>query len=656
MNLHRRCLLALIAATCAVTAWGVTPYIGYVYPAGGQQGTTVRVYIGGQHINGVRDIVFTGTGVSAKFIEHEGAGGPLNAAQRDLLKQRLQELAAKFRPASANPKGTTAPATPASTTTPPATPTTTPATPATPPATPTTPPATTPATSPAPLPKVTVTLPDLPDLRNLDQLGPKELRKIADKYLNRQKRTKPPIAEKVTLEITITPDAAPGDREIRLRTPNGLTNPMIFQVGAVPELREKDREDEEAVDPPPASAPVVLNGVVMPGEVDRFTLKLRGGEKLAVTAQARHLIPYMADAVPGWFQAVIALYDASGKELAFADDNNFDPDPSFACQVPADGDYQLIIRDALYRGREDFVYRVSLSEQQPGESPSSIVSPGKATPDGMAADANPALPFIDGQLPLCEEIEPDNTVKNAQKVAVPQLIKGRIAQAGDVDLYQFTGKAGDMVVAEVYARRLGSPMDSLLRLMDATGKVLAWNDDFADGEIGLITHQADSYLSAKLPADGVYFVQVSDAQRHGGDAYNYYLRLAPPQADFALRLTPSSVNVSAGGSTTITVYAFRKDGWDGDIMVSLKDAPDGFGLKNARIPAGKDHADITLTAPQRRLDQPVTLHLEGHAFIDGKMLTRPIVPCERKMQAFAYYHLVPMQQLLVMVTRRGGGN
>ncbi len=48
-------------------------------------------------------------------------------------------------------------------------------------------------------------------------------------------------------------------------------------------------------------------------------------------------------------------------------------------------------------------------------------------------------------------------------------------------------------------------------------------------------------------------------------AYNYYLRIGPPQADFVLRMTPSSLNVPAGGTGAFTVYAFRKDGWDGDI-------------------------------------------------------------------------------------------
>ena len=480
----------------------------------------------------------------------------------------------------------------------------------------------------------------------------KQLRQVADKFLNRQKQTKPPIAEDVTLAVTIAPDAAPGDREIRLLTANGLSDPLIFQVGQLPEVREKDRNDVAALPPPPAEAPVVLNGQIMPGEVDRFPLKLHGGDKLVFSAQARHLIPYLADAVPGWCQAVLALYDANGHELAFADDNSFEPDPSFCYQVPQDGDYTLAIRDALYRGREDFVYRVTISAQTPDYTPYPFASPGRVSADGVPDDVNPCLPFVDSQLPQCEGSGVNLTVKTAQQITLPQLIKGRIAHPGETDKYKFTGKAGDTVVAEVYARRLGSPMDSLLRVSDAAGNILAWNDDFEHGEMGLITHQADSYLSLKLPANGVYYVQVSDAQRHGGDAYNYYLRVSPPQADFVLRLTPSSVNIPAGGSASLTVYAFRKDGWDGDIDLTLTDAPAGFALKTARIPAGKDQATITLTGPRKKLDHPLVLHLEGHAVIAGKTVTRPAVPADRKMQAFAYYHLVPAQGLVVMVTRR----
>ena len=37
-------------------------------------------------------------------------------------------------------------------------------------------------------------------------------------------------------------------------------------------------------------------------------------------------------------------------------------DPAFLFEVPKDGDYIMAITDAIYRGREDFVYRVSIGE------------------------------------------------------------------------------------------------------------------------------------------------------------------------------------------------------------------------------------------------------------------------------------------------------
>ena len=88
-----------------------------------------------------------------------------------------------------------------------------------------------------------MTLPDLPELKNLDQQTNTQLRHVADKYLNRAKRPKPPIAERVTLQVTVDPDAAPGDRELRLRSTTGLTNPLLFQVGQFPEIREPDIDE-----------------------------------------------------------------------------------------------------------------------------------------------------------------------------------------------------------------------------------------------------------------------------------------------------------------------------------------------------------------------------------------------------------------------------
>ncbi|MCX6955008.1 MAG: hypothetical protein NTV51_22860 [Verrucomicrobia bacterium] len=220
-------------------------------------------------------------------------------------------------------------------------------------------------------------------------------------------------------------------------------------------------------------------------------------------------------------------------------------------------------------------------------------------------------------------------------------------------MYRFAAKADDEIVAEVFARRLGTPLDSVLKLTDATGRQLAFNDDNEDKGTGLLTHHADSRLTCKLPADGTYFLTLADTQHQGGPDYSYRLHLGAPRPDFELRVVPSSVNLRAGGSTAVTVYALRHDGFTGEIVLQLRDAPWGFGLSGARIPANQDKVQLTVTAPFAANDEVLDLSVAGMAMIDGKAVAHAAVPAEDMMQAFLYKHLVASKQLLVNVAGRG---
>ncbi len=231
---------------------------------------------------------------------------------------------------------------------------------------------------------------------------------------------------------------------------------------------------------------------------------------------------------------------------------------------------------------------------------------------------------------------------------------GGSTRSGDWDIFSFNAHARDQIVAEVYARRLDSPLDSVLKLTDANGKQLAYNDDHEDKGAGLYTHFADSYLTATLPADGTYYLHIGDAQQPGGPEYAYRLRLSPPRPDFDLRIVPSAINVAAGGTARLTVYALRKDGFSGEIVLALKDAPKGYALKGDRVPAGQDKVEVTLTVPPTPPAEPLNLIVEGRATAGGQQLVRQAVPAEDMMQAFAYRHLVTMKDLKVAVIKRGG--
>ena len=65
------------------------PYIGFAYPAGGQQGTTFQVKLGGQAMDDITGVIVSGSGVSARLVEYQRK---LNPQDMQLLSQQLADL------------------------------------------------------------------------------------------------------------------------------------------------------------------------------------------------------------------------------------------------------------------------------------------------------------------------------------------------------------------------------------------------------------------------------------------------------------------------------------------------------------------------------------------------------------------------------------
>jgi hypothetical protein len=262
-------------------------------------------------------------------------------------------------------------------------------------------------------------------------------------------------------------------------------------------------------------------------------------------------------------------------------------------------------------------------------------------------------------LPECFAEKPSQGKAHAQQVTLPIIVNGRIEKPDATHVFRFDGKAGQQIVAEVMARRLNSPLDSVLRLTDATGNQIAFNDDNTDKGFGLTTHHADSYLTATLPKDSVYLLYLTDTQHKGGPDYGYRLRISAPRPDFALRVVPSSLSARPGDSVSATVYALRKDGFSEPVSIQLKDAPPGFKIGATVVPANTNQVKIAFTAPLAPQKDPVSVAFEGRATVNGREVVRPAVPAEDRMQAFEYRHLVPSQELKVVVagkfTPKGAG-
>jgi hypothetical protein len=500
--------------------------------------------------------------------------------------------------------------------------------------------------------------------------------------------------ELVFAEVMVAPNAKPGRREIRVITRQGISNALPFYVGQMPEVARKPmktcrkpvlgKESQAQRKRPPeeetvrVKVPCTMNGQIAAGEVNRYRFAAKKGQRLLISCKARQLVPYVADGVPGWFQAVMRLHDEKGRELAYNDDFRFDPDPVIFFEVPADGEYVLTINEALFRGRESFTYRITVGQLpyvtgifplggragQPVKIETTGWNLEKTTlsppPNGakpgryMIAAKNGKLvsnyvPFAIDTLPECLEKEGNDDPSNAQKVSLPVIVNGRSDRPGDWDVFEVHGKAGETIVAEVHARRLGSPFDSFVKVTGPDGNIIALNDDHHDAASGLNTDHSDSYLMVKLPADGKYCVHIGDTRRHAGKEYAYRLRISRPRPDFELRLVPSRIVMRSKSSASLTVYAIRKDGFDGAIKISFKDLPKGFTSGGATMAAKKESTRISLKTTLTDMERPVDLTVVGSAKVGKTEITHAAVASEDRMQAFLWRHLLPAENLPCLV-------
>ncbi|MBL8814193.1 MAG: hypothetical protein JNM43_28755 [Planctomycetaceae bacterium] len=84
--------------------------------------------------------------------------------------------------------------------------------------------------------------------------------------------------------------------------------------------------------------------------------------------------------------------------------------------------------------------------------------------------------------------------------------------------FRFTMTTGQVLSAEVFARRIGSDLDPVLRLFGPDGKELLYRDDMPGGE-------GDTQLQWTAAADGEYRLELRDVRYSGGGRHYFHLRL-----------------------------------------------------------------------------------------------------------------------------------
>ncbi len=478
----------------------------------------------------------------------------------------------------------------------------------------------------------------------------------------------PQLASRLGVRLKIAAGAEVGLRDLRLQSSKGVSNQLSFEVSQYPNYIESQKIQAGEVNEV-GSLPATICGYVKPGEIDRFSFSGEAGAMLVAEVKGRAFVPYIADAVPGWFQPVIRLLDSKGREVAFADDYHTSPDPVMRVKLPRSDKYTLTINDAIFRGRQDFNYRIQLG----------------------------VIPFVEGAFPLIAKVGERSTIsltgvnlkrsecsvkptevgvnylraeskagelsnavpyyvvdKSTKVVMSPaadfQLVEGSVIYDYITTPYEQRSSklplaAGESVVIDALARRIDSRADLRIMLLSPDGKVVAESDDVEDSSQGLMTHHADPVVSYKATAAGEYTILIEDIQGRAGKDRSYILRRMKPSAPFEAFVSPANITLSQGGTATFNVnFDFKtKKGVGGVGRIELDGLPADYKVSRL-IPGRFPRAwEVSVTAPKDAAvgSFPIDVKILTFPFKGEKEMAVSAKATDNMTQAFYYIHKIP---------------
>jgi hypothetical protein len=193
-------------------------------------------------------------------------------------------------------------------------------------------------------------------------------------------------------------------------------------------------------------------------------------------------------------------------------------------------------------------------------------------------------PFLVGDLPEFIETEPNSQPEKAERIALPVVVNGQIAGERDVDFFVFAAKTGDVVVCDMLAARIGSPLDPVVEITDAKGRRMNV-DEFRAG--------TDPVLAFRVPTTGDYRVSVANVSYRGGPQYVYRMTVSTdPYVAFAFPLGGKT-----GETRDIQVYTLTGTGTPRAVKerVTFPAIPGAFRLRGSTLLVAGEYPEVVET-------------------------------------------------------------
>ena len=377
------------------------------------------------------------------------------------------------------------------------------------------------------------------------------------------------------VEIELPADLPPQSVKVRAHTSAGDAGTRSIYVGPFPETREMGDNDSRATAKVTALPATWLGTLERRGDRDYWAFDAKAGQELVFQGIAGIFGKRLQASLR------LTLQNAAGQELASAQRVNYRPDVVLGFKVPQDGRYYLEVTDRDFTGGAQHLYIVHagefayVTEVFPlGVSIGPLSTDAALTLKGFNVPAHPRITFqgtgpqkarvytqqglafnkvqyVASPFPELVEKEPNDTPSQAALLPVPGAISGRVSRpmvpgGSSADFIAFEARKGQRLVVEVFARRYGSPLDSVVDILQADGQPLVQNTLRAVSETYTVLRDHDSSVEG-IRLNNWEDFRINDYLLSGNEVMK--LVRIPPLPDEDLRFYSNGQRLGFFGTT-----------------------------------------------------------------------------------------------------------
>lgn len=410
-------------------------------------------------------------------------------------------------------------------------------------------------------------------------------------------------------DVTVAADVPAGRYEVRACGRHGVSNPRYFFVSALANS-PLAAISQDAMQPTPLAMATLSHGTCTGVAPQYFSLNVADQQSIRIDLLAQRLDSRMI--------GQIQVRDPRGRVIA--DEHGADGfDPHVVLESLTPGDYLVVINDYLYRSGDEYHYQL-LAQDAAGKAPNFALE----WPESRVADY-------------------------PQPITLPHDESWLLSKQQAVNAFEFPANEGEAIGIDVQSEQLGEPTDmrlSVKRIEIAPESSVVLHDilvaddsrELTDGVLRLHCKDPTAFFTA--PATATYRVEIRDLDTGVAlsDQKHFRLRVQAVQPRFeqiayapfphrdVAQAKPFGSKLFRGGTEVIRVFAIRRDGFTGPIIVTAENLPAGVTAAPVIIAPNQVQKDVVLLAAEDAAASTGDIQIVGRS--EDSALT---IPATRKV-------------------------